>query len=243
MIIPAAGRGSRLQARLPKVLFPVAGKAMIDYLFELYASVVDLFIIVVHPSFEQEIRSHCENFSLTIEYELQSSPTGMLDAILMPRDRVQKYKPDSVWVTWCDQVAVSSRTVGKLLRLSDEHPETALIFPTISRKKPYIHFVRNEQNRIVDVLHLREGSNLPEIGESDLGLFCLSLQGYLDMLTTFSRTQRTGKLTNEKIFLTFIPWLNNVSEILTFSGKNEIESLGINTKDDLNLIEAYLLDE
>jgi bifunctional UDP-N-acetylglucosamine pyrophosphorylase / glucosamine-1-phosphate N-acetyltransferase len=70
MIIPAAGRVSRLNSDIPKVLFPVNGKPMIDYLFALYAPLVDKFIVVVQPSFEDEVRSHCANFPFDIEYAL-----------------------------------------------------------------------------------------------------------------------------------------------------------------------------
>ena len=37
LIIPAAGLGSRLGLNLPKVLVPVDGRPMIDWLVELYA--------------------------------------------------------------------------------------------------------------------------------------------------------------------------------------------------------------
>ena len=59
MIIPAAGRGSRLQSSMPKVLYPVAGRPMIDYLLELYAPFVDRFVLVLHPSFAEEVERHC----------------------------------------------------------------------------------------------------------------------------------------------------------------------------------------
>src|SRR4030095_4927536 len=83
-LIPAAGRGSRLGASMPKVLFPVNGRPMIDYLLDLYAPVVDGFVLVVHPSAEGMVRAHCRARSTAVEYDVQTEPTGMLDAILIP---------------------------------------------------------------------------------------------------------------------------------------------------------------
>jgi bifunctional UDP-N-acetylglucosamine pyrophosphorylase/glucosamine-1-phosphate N-acetyltransferase len=240
MIIPAAGLGSRLKSSIPKVLFPVHGKPMIDYLFDLYASVVEHFILVLHPSFEKEVQDHCANYPFPIAYELQNSPTGMLDAILIPRERVRKLEPTSIWITWCDQIAIQPKTVMNLLELSRQDPEAALIFPTILRTKPYIHLVRDDLGEITQILHRREGDNLPEVGESDLGLFCLSRKAYLDLLTEFSYTTKRGEVTQERNFLPFICWLKDRARVRTFPGHDEVESIGINTAEDLQRVENYL---
>ena len=240
MIIPAAGLGSRLNSVTPKVLYPVNGKPMVDYLFDLYASVVDRFVVVLHPSFAEEVQRHCAGRSLSIEYAIQPSPTGMLDAVLLPRPRIESFSPESIWVTWCDQIAVHPHTIKALVDSSTQNPETALIFPTINRRDPYIHLVRNEKHEIVDILHRREGDNLPEVGESDLGIFCISRKAYFDFLPQFSREAGTGMGTNERNFLPFILWLHGRAEVRTFSGRDEAESIGINTKAELLLVEHYL---
>src|SRR5262245_53878549 len=110
MIIPAAGLGSRLQSPIPKILFPVAGRPMIRHVFDLYANLVDRFVLVLHPSFAEAARQYCTTLNLPIDYDLQTTPTGMLDAILIPQERVRSYQPREVWITWCDQIAVRPST-------------------------------------------------------------------------------------------------------------------------------------
>lgn len=243
MIIPAAGRGSRLKSSVPKVLFPVNGKPMIDYLLDLYAPVVDKFILVLHPSFADEVRSHCATRPFDIEYEVQPSPTGMLDAILIPEERVKQYQPASIWITWCDQIGVRPETIRKLSDLVERSPQTALIFPTIERAHPYIHLVRNKRQEITDIRHRREGDVMPEVGESDMGLFSLSGAAYLNVLTVFSRELESGAVTREKNFLPFIPWLRGRAEVETLAGQDEIESVGINDGTDLHLMEHHLCND
>jgi dTDP-glucose pyrophosphorylase len=240
MIIPAAGRGSRLNSDIPKVLFPVNGKPMIDYLFALYAPLVDKFILVVQPSFEDEVRSHCANFPFDIEYALQAEPTGMLDAILIPEERVRQYQPTNVWVTWCDQIAVRPETIRRLSDCVERSPETALVFPTITRSNPYIHLVRNQHGQITEIEHQREGDMMPEVGEGDMGLFSLSGPAYLNLLTAFAREIETGAVTRERNFLPFIPWLRGQAEVKTFTGQAEIEAVGINDMSDMRLMEKHL---
>jgi len=243
MIIPAAGRGSRLNPSVPKVLFPVNGKPMIDYLFDLYAPVVEKFILVLHPSFEDEVRSHCATRPFDIEYALQTEPTGMLDAILIPQERVRQCQPASVWITWCDQIGVSPVTIRELASLVERSPDMALIFPTIARARPYVQLVRNEHQEITEIRHRREGDAMPEVGEGDMGLFSLSGTAYLDLLTEFSRKIESGTVTRERNFLPFIPWLQERAEIKTFAGQDEIESVGINDATDLRLMEEHLRGE
>lgn len=243
MIIPAAGLGKRLQSTTPKVLFPVNGKPMIDHLLGLYAEVVECFIIVLHPSFESEVKDYCDSSPFHIEYEIQESPTGMLDAILIPGERVKAQRPDNIWITWCDQIAVRPQTVTKLAKLSGQYSDTALIFPTIFRTKPYIHLVRNDTNEIIDVLHQREGDELPPVGESDMGLFCLSCYTYLNLLPNFARNFGRAAVTQERNFLPFIPWIQRRAEVKTFHGLDAIETVGINTLTDLNRVEKYLRNE
>ncbi len=241
MIIPAAGLGMRLHTSTPKALFAVNGKPMLDHLLDLYAPVVERFVIVLHPSVGNLVQRHCERRSLQITYAYQDPPTGMLDAILAPLPSVRTMEVDRVWITWCDQIAVHPDTVRTLERVSAECSSASLIFPTARRRRPYVHFVRDENDRIIDVLHQREGDPMPEIGENDAGLFSLSRDAYLRDLLEFScdaeRTTRTG----ERNFLPFIPWLTHrAGQVLTFASCDEREAIGVNTPQDVAEVERYL---
>ncbi len=242
LIIPAAGRGSRLNSTTPKVLFPVNGRPMIDYLLELYAPWVDRFVLVVHPSFAAEVEQHCAAFPYAIDFALQETPTGMLDAILIPQGRIRPGAPGSVWITWCDQIAVDPVTITTLANQFVEHPNAALIMPTIRRTEPYIHFVRDDKGEICEIRHRREGDVMPAVGEGDLGLFGLSAQAYLDWLPAFARSVTAGKATQERNFLPFIAWLRGRGEVRTFPAVHEIESIGVNCAADLAQVEKHFLE-
>lgn len=241
MIIPAAGLGSRLGSSTPKVLFLANGRPLIDHLFDLYSRVIDRFILVLHPSFEQLVRRYCERYPFPIEYVIQETPTGMLDAILAPRELVRSHRPRSIWITWCDQIAVSAETISELAKRSAELPQPDLVFPTVITPKPYIHFVRDGALEIVAVLHRREGDALPDPGESDIGLFCLSSHAYLDLLPRFWSEAEAGSATNEKNFLPFIPWASSKATVRSFPARDNIEAVGVNTLADLRLVEKHLM--
>lgn len=242
LIVPAAGKGSRLGRDQPKLLVPVAGRAMIDHVLDRYRDTADHVMVVVSPAARDQVRAHLAGRKrLTVL--VQEEPTGMLDAILVPRDQVAKRLPDEVWVTWCDQVAVGAGTVYRLEQAMVTEPRPAFAFPTVTVAAPYIHFARDSAGRIVRVLHRREGDPMPADGESDIGLFAMTGSTYLEHLSGFADSAERSAGTGERNFLPFIPWLARRHLVRTISATRPIEAVGINTPDDLARVEQYLASD
>lgn len=242
LVIPAAGLGSRLAARTPKVLVPVAGVPMLDRILELYHGVADQVVVVAHPAFaadlERHVRSHPD--AARVRCVVQPSPTGMLDAILLALPAAERQPPSSVWVTWCDQVAVHPKTIERLAGLTCDDRHAALVMPTVTRDQPYIHLERDATGRITRVLHRREGDAMPPVGESDMGLFALSPEAYCDLLPKYAREVEIGHATGERNFLPFIPWVAARADVRTFPSEDPMEAVGVNTPEELALVERYL---
>jgi bifunctional UDP-N-acetylglucosamine pyrophosphorylase/glucosamine-1-phosphate N-acetyltransferase len=241
LIIPAAGHGTRLGSSLPKVLVPVAGVAMLDRLLALYAPVVDRVVLVVNPASAPLVEAHLGDRvpPKPVSCVEQASPTGMLDAILLAMPLVTTARPDSIWITWCDQVAVHRKTIESLASRTTGSPAD-LVMPTVSSADPYIHLERDAAGRIVRVLHRREGDTMPAVGESDMGLFALSARAYCDWLPQYAGDVEIGRTTGERNFLPFIPWVNARAAVETFPSHDPIEAVGINTPEERRRIEQYL---
>ena len=254
LIVAAAGRGSRLSASLPKLLVPVGGRPMIDLVLDRYARVVDRAIVIVSPAVEVIVRKHFalaelkfgatgggSKFGATapVDIAVQAEPTGMLDAILTPMEHVETLGPDWVWVTWCDQVAISDATVERLVA-AEAPPAPALSLATARLPHPYVHLVRDGQGRIVGVLQEREGDVMPESGEADSGLFAMSAATYFVHLPAFAAGSVAGAGTGERNFLPFVPWMAGRGLVRTVPVGDATESVGINTPADLQRVEAHL---
>jgi bifunctional UDP-N-acetylglucosamine pyrophosphorylase/glucosamine-1-phosphate N-acetyltransferase len=240
MIIPAAGIGSRLGLSVPKALALVAGRPMIDHLLALYGGTVNRFIVVASPSGRGLLEAHLRDRQEAIELAVQTEPTGMLDAVLVPYDIVRRQQPDRIWITWCDQVAVHTRTVARLLEAETAPSEPDLVMPTCQGADPYIHLERDASGRIAGVLQRREGDAMPPHGESDMGLFSMSRPAYLRDLVTYATAPDHGPSTRERNFLPFIPWLAATHRVVTFPCVDPIEAVGINTPEELRRIEDHL---
>jgi bifunctional N-acetylglucosamine-1-phosphate-uridyltransferase/glucosamine-1-phosphate-acetyltransferase GlmU-like protein len=238
MIIPAAGLGSRLGVPVPKALAPVAGRPMIDHLFELYGGTMQRFVVVVSPAGHDLVAGHLGGRLEVVDLAVQPEPTGMLDAVLLACDCVRRHQPDRVWITWCDQLAIHTSTVSRIIEAETAPSEPAMVVPTCPGSNPYIHFDRDSSGRIVAVRQRREGDAMPAVGESDMGLFSLSRSAYLEDLRAYDQAAGRGQSTRERNFLPFIPWLASCRRVVTFPCADPIEAVGINTPEELHRVEA-----
>ena len=240
LVIPAAGRGSRLGSDLPKSLVPVAGRPMIDHLIDLYRRFVDRFAVVVHPSALARVQDHVADSGVALDVLVQDAPTGMLDAILIGGTAVEAHSPDRVWITWCDQIGIHSNTLARLAREDEQMPAPALVMPTCHQPDPYIHLDRDATGRITRVRHRREGDLMPALGESDTGLFDLSRDAFSQLLPQYAQDVEPAAGTGERNFLPFVAWLSARAPIVTFPCTEPEEAVGVNTPEDLARLEAHL---
>jgi bifunctional UDP-N-acetylglucosamine pyrophosphorylase/glucosamine-1-phosphate N-acetyltransferase len=239
LIIPAAGRGSRLGAERPKPLVRVDGRTMLDHLADLYRAHVDHVVVVAHPAFASEIETWARgqgNVSVTA----QAEPTGMLDAILLAAPAVRARRPDAVWITWADQIGVLPATVRRLVDACARQPMPALALPTVRRRDPYTHFERDAEGRLCRFLQQREGDRMPAEGEGDMGLFALARDTFVNDLAEYAQTVVPAAGTGERNFVPFVPWLAQRKTVVTVPCTDPMEAVGINTPDDLRVIEAWL---
>ena len=237
LIVPAAGRGTRLGSVHPKALVPVDGRPMLDYVADLYSRHAARIVVVAHPSFSREVESWGR--LAPVDVVEQPSPTGMLDAILLASTIVARLRPAWIWITWCDQIGVLPATVERLAA-ETAIPGRSLVLPTVRQRDPYIHLLRDAGGRITRVLHRREGDAMPEEGEGDMGLFALTRAAFEDDLHQYASEAAVGEGTGERNFLPFIPWLASRASVTTFPCTDPMEARGVNTPEDLRVMEAWL---
>ena len=239
LVVAAAGQGSRLNAGRPKFLVEVAGRPMIDWVLDIHRRYVSRVVLIVAPAAVEDARRLVvEKSNLPVDFAIQERPTGMLDAVLLAGPAVAASGAARVWVTWCDQIAIDPRTIRRLAE--SRHNQTALTMPVVRRRDPYIHFDRDDNGRILVVRQRREGDVMPEVGEGDAGLFSFSRAAFLDALPAYAGGAVPGSRTHERNLLPFIPWLAAHAEVATFPCVDEMESVGINTPDDLATVQRHL---
>lgn len=239
LIVPAAGRGSRLGAGRPKPLVEVNGRIMLDHLADLYRRHVDHTVVVAHPASAAEIETWARRHG-NASVAVQEQPTGMLDAILLAAPAVRARRPDAIWITWADQIGVLPATVDRLADIDAQQPTPALVLPTVRRRDPYTHFERDSRGRFSRFLQRREGDPMPVEGESDMGLFALARDTFENDLTEYARIVVPAAGTGERNFVPFVPWLAQRHAVVSFPCTDPMEAIGINTPEELRAVETWL---
>ena len=236
LIVPAAGRGTRLGTATPKALVDVNGRPMLRHILDIHAPFVTAAIVVAHPSAAPSIEAAVREGPVCAKVVLQEVPTGMLDAILLAAEAAVD-RHTRVWVSWGDQVAVQRET---LARLAEAEDRSDLALPTVQRDDPYIHLDRAADGRVVRVLQRREGDVMPQVGESDIGVFSLSARACFEQLPLYARDAVPAGGTGERNFLPFIPWMAARGTVVTCACADPREAVGINTPEELSAVAAYL---
>lgn len=239
-IIPAAGRASRLGFDKPKILYPVAGRTILEWLLDFLAPNCSRLVLVLSPSGREFVEPELDRLIPgRCETVIQEVPRGMGDAVHAALPAVHTPR---VALVWGDQVALRRASVDACLRLHAGPLEPALTCPTVVRERPYIHFDRDDTGRISGLRQDREGDLMPASGESDTGFFCFQAEHLRGLLaSSLADAGQLGRVTREFNLLPVIPLA--VSQGLTVLTPHLMtieETVGINSAADARRVESYL---
>jgi len=244
-VIPAAGKGSRLGLAGPKILTPVqAGSTIWSVLRDKLMPLVDHIQIVLSPAGLESFRDvlSADPSRDRISVAVQDRPVGMGDAVFRGRDRWGKF--DDVLIVWGDQVNLSARTLQATL---DEHrrsPSPGGTMPVTELPNPYVQYEFGPGERIIRLRQTREGDHTDLLGWSDLGVFCLSVQGLVEAWEHYLPTANLGTATQEVNFLPFLLYLCSKRSwpIRPVPIEDSSEARGVNTLGDLEFARLRLAD-
>ena len=239
-VVAAAGRGTRLGFGRPKILYPVAGHTILEWLIKLLLPFCETIVFVLAPEGRKDVEPELERLAPgRYRVAIQPNPAGMGDAVAVGAGRVETAHTA---VIWGDQVAIRPASIESVFRLHAGPLAPALTVPTVPRLDPYIHFERDPSGRISRLLQAREGDPMPPRGESDTGLFCFRsdvLRGLLRQIRSHGAAQ--GAETGEFNLLPVIPFAAvSGYAILTPQLMEPEETVGINCPADAARIQPFL---
>lgn len=169
VILLAAGKGTRMKSRLPKLLHHLSGKPMILHSLESAEQVTkDLPIIVVGHGAEA-VR---ETVGSRAEFVEQSEPLGTGHALLQAQ-HIVKDKTDLVLVSNADLPLISSETLNKLVERQKKNKGPFTMLTLIQKEAR--GFGRVKRDPTGDAVAIIEEA---EASESDLNIEELNVGAY-----------------------------------------------------------------
>ncbi len=240
-IVLAAGQGTRMKSKLPKVLHPVAGKPMAQWALDAVRAVgVEQIALVVGHGGDQLRTSLTNHQSLitNLQFVEQVEQRGTGHAVLQARDALRG-KSDAVLVTYGDMPLLKSETLKKLVDLHAASRATITMLTLISDDPmSFGRIVRDEHRRVVAIVE--EDVATPEqlsIKELNCGVYCFDADWLWNHL---SQLQPAGK--KHEYYLTDLIALA-VKENCTIEAivsRDVSEMLGVNTRVQLAQAEKIM---
>ncbi len=235
--IMAAGKGTRLKSKHPKVLHEIGGKPILAYVIATATKVVpakDVFVIIGHEA--ERVREAVADTG--VNFVLQAEQRGTGHALMVAREALSGY--DQVIVLSGDAPLITAETVKKL---SDFHRAQKATMTLLSADldNPYgygrvIHQARGSKVRAV----VEEKSANPQqkkIREINSGFYAFAMPDLYKHIDSLSTKNAHGEY-----------YLTDMAGVFHRAGKKVVaiktedagEILGSNTRGEMMMLDARL---
>lgn len=168
-VILAAGQGSRMHSRVPKVLHPLNGRPMIDLTLDacLGAGAAEA-VVVVSPG-SPEVAEHVAGRARTV---VQQAPRGTGDALAAVPPGLIRDK--DLLIVYGDQPLFRSETLAALVAAHHDSSAVATIASTRAPARPDGRIVRDESGRFLRIVEHRDATPAERaIDEINVGVYCV----------------------------------------------------------------------
>lgn len=170
IVILAAGMGKRMHSQLPKVLQPLAGRPMLDYVLEAVEAFAAVKTIVVGHCTE-EVKQHCANRE-DVQFALQMPQQGTGHALMQAWPLLDKSE-DRTLVCLGDVPLLSTDTVR---RMQEEAKTSEFVLLTVNMDNPkgYGRIVRNADGGVTAIVEEKDATDKERlIREVNTGIMLL----------------------------------------------------------------------
>lgn len=226
-VVLAAGAGTRMKSKKPKVAHEILGKPMVSYAIDALKEAGAKKISVVVGHGKEIVAPLCEG----VEICEQKNMLGTGDAVMSAKE-VYKETSGSILVTYGDCPLITSNTLKQLAKKREEENAVACVLTTILDDPfGYGRIVRDENGEVLKNVEEKDCTQEQRlIKECNTGFYCF------DVNELFSALE---KVTNDNAQGEF--YLTDVIEVLTGEGKRVVsilskdkdELLGVNSREQL----------
>jgi len=230
-IILAAGKGTRMNTNLPKVMQPLGGQTLISHVINTAkANSEDITVVVGHQ--KELLKKHLATIDPNIKTAVQNEQLGTAHAVKTASHLIKD--GEKVLILYGDVPLISSETISALI--NSDH-ECTLLSMTLSDPSGYGRIISNEENLALRIIEQKDASD-EEKNIQEVFTGVLLVDG---SLLKFALNQINNHNAANEYYLT------DLVEILSSKGvkidciqANPDEVLGANTKHELHELESIL---
>jgi len=155
IVILAAGQGSRMRSRLPKVLHPLAGRPMLAHVLDTARSLEPRQVLVVHGHGGDQVCSEFAGQTITWVRQAQQRGTGHALNVALPSTDGK----DRVLVLYGDVPLVRAETLKQLMDSLEAGADLAVLTTALSRPAGYGRIMRDDAGRVTGIVEEKDASD------------------------------------------------------------------------------------
>lgn len=232
-VIMAAGKGTRMKSKLPKVMHSLAGKTLIEHVLDTVTQVGIERPLVIVGHGREEIESR---ISERAELVVQTEQLGTGHAVMQALPYLDGAQ--TVLVLSGDQPLLKTETLQALIELHEAQGASATVL-TAYMDQPfgYGRVIKNGENLVKIVEEKDATLDERQIKEMNTGTYCFKGSALKDALTKITPQNAQGEYYLTEVFDVF---LRQGEKMLTYCTADSHEALGINSRAQLAEAEAIL---
>jgi bifunctional UDP-N-acetylglucosamine pyrophosphorylase / glucosamine-1-phosphate N-acetyltransferase len=229
VVILAAGQGTRMRSRLPKVLHEVAGKPLLEHVINTAQGLNPAVIHVLIGHGSEQVEEQLSGYA--VNWVVQEEQLGTGHAVMQALPAIA---PDSiVLVLYGDVPLTELSTLQRLVERAQQGP--ALLTATVARPQGYGRILRDEQGALVGVVEDKDASESQlSICEINTGLLASPASDLHKYLPRVGNDNQQGEYYLPDIISLAVGDGKVVASCLATS---ELEIQGVNDRVQLNLVE------
>lgn len=236
VVILAAGMGTRMKSKLPKMLHEAAGRPLTEHVIRAVLPLKPTKIIVVIGHGAEQVKARFSHYD--VEFVLQEKQLGTGHALMQTEAALKNLQGD-VMVLNGDGPLLRTETLGQLVNAQKDRDGMTLITCNVSNPTGLGRILRDAKGDIANIIE--EKDTTPEqkkITEINPGI-------YMFDNTVFAKGKSLGNDNKAgEYYITDLPTLylqagSNVGSVLV---ADETEVLGVNDRKHLAQIDKILQD-
>ena len=233
-VILAAGQGTRMKSRLPKVLHPLLGKPMLQYALDVVRGTTQDLPVVVLGHGAEPIR---QAFAGQADFVIQEPQLGTGHA-LQQAEALLAGHADLVLVTYGDMPLFTEQTIDCIVQAQKTHAGPVTMLTMIAEEaRGFGRVVRDEQGWVKTIVEVAQAT--PEqlaIHELNVGVYCFEAGWLWEALHRIPLSPKGEYYLTDLIDIASSAGLTVQALVLEDGG----EGIGINTRVHLAEAEAVL---
>lgn len=190
-IILAAGQGTRMKSKLPKVLHPLLGRPMLQYIVDAANKVgASRTIVVVGFEGQQVI----DTIGPKLEYVWQKEQKGTGHAVMMARDILSTLTGDLL-ILYGDTPLLRAETIKDLVDAKRTRQAVAAVLTTeVKNAAGFGRIIRGGDGNITAIVEDKDASPAQkEIKEVNTGVYCFDIPHLLEALSEITPRNAQGE--------------------------------------------------